>query len=202
MDVIKALFESEIRYLRERIEKTRSNEIHVTDLLQCRMKYILRKTFPEVFEPNPAVTVGRLVHLGLQQLLKEKFGAEVEKTFKREFNGYTIVGTVDAICGDKLIEIKYTKSNGNGLPRNSHVLQSKIYLWLTGLKEARLVYLSPYKLLEYPIKEGASDEEVAKLIKNWTSPKWGEWECRYCLYAKICPYAHYKWRITTRQKNG
>jgi len=164
------------------------NEIHVTELCQCRKKAEFFDKFPEMFTINPPVLVGRFVHVGLQQFLKDQYDASIEVEFKKELGNCIIVGQVDAIMKDWIIEIKYAQDVYNNEPYEHHVLQCKLYLWLTDMDKAKLIYITPKRLLEFDITERPSDDEVYFLYDSWPSPKY-DWECSYCPFNQICPKA-------------
>jgi len=52
----------------------------------------------------------------------------------------------------------------------------------------------------YSAEEALSDEEVAKIAREFfiekKSPRY-EWECQYCLYKSLCPLA---WKKTEEEK--
>jgi len=85
---------------------------------------------------------------------------------------------------NKLLEIKY-QTRIVELPQEHHLLQTRIYEWLTGLP-AELMYITPDGIKGYLAGEPLTDEEMIGLVKNPKSPMW-TWECRYCSYSRFCP---------------
>ncbi len=77
---------------------------------------------------------GALYHQAIQSLLRIECTPEV--SIEREFEGVTIKGRVDLMCGDWLGEIK-----GSRYSRNQGMLQLQIYDWiLGGGKKLLLIY--------------------------------------------------------------
>ncbi len=167
---------------------TEPNVIHVTELVQCRKKSEFFDKFKEVFTINPPILVGRFVHMGLQEWLKKEYNASVEVEFKKELGNCVVVGQVDAIVRDWIVEIKYAQDVYDNKPYEHHILQVKLYLWLTDFEKGKLIYITPKKLLEFDITEKPTDDEVWMLYDTWKSPMW-DWECSYCPFNQICPNA-------------
>jgi len=173
--------------LARRIPK-KPNEIHVTELIYCRKQAEYFDKFREVFVINPRTLIGRLVHMGLQEWLKQEYNAKCEAEFRKELGNCVIVGHPDAIIDGLLVEIKFAKGVYNNEPYEHHVLQTKLYLWLTELEYALILYFTPEKLLEFSITEKPTDDEVLMLYDTWKSPMWN-WECSCCPFNQICPKA-------------
>ena len=201
-----------LEYLRERIldeirrytEKA-ENVFWVTELIYCplRRKYMEQltvtvdgKKIPPVIAEQldtPSLVLGDLIHRGLEQWLGEK-GCEVEKEVEREIEvedkKYIIRGRVDAICGDTVIEIKYARDLKSDKPLQHHVQQVQIYMWMTGLREGKIIYVTPSRLLCFDVKAPYQEPQVALLVQETLrgepAPR-HEWECQYCPFQAICP---------------
>lgn len=93
----------------------------------------------------------------LQEFLNWKYLSTNKTTLKNNF----ITGTPDIIDGDTVIDIKssydiFTFSKADGL-NDQYYIQLQCYMWLTGLKKARLVYVltnSPDETLMYEKQKG------------------------------------------------
>lgn len=186
------------KVLSKQLEKLRESRdpkvIYITDLVSCSHKHHLRKYFPELllgFEPP--LVLGDLVHLGLEKMLSEssfETEVEIEGAVVLEGNEYVIKGRVDAINREEgiAVEIKTSRS-GIFLPKENHIEQLNIYLNMLGYGKGILIYITPDKLVEYEIERTALDIEsiVRETLEDKAHPRY-EWECKYCVYRKICPY--------------
>lgn len=171
---------------------TNPNVVYVTDLVSCSQKRVFRQKYPELtFRFDPIALLGILVHRGLEELLKEYgFQSEVEVVREVKVNdkNYIIKGRVDALNEDCVVEIKTARSD-IGLPHEHHIGQLQIYLNLLNRNKGVLIYITPDRIVEFPVeKEEINMNELLKeTLENSKHPRW-EWECRYCMFAKICPY--------------
>jgi len=84
-----------------------------------------------------------------------------------------------------VIEIKYASDIRGNEPYEHHILQLRLYLWLTEYEEGRLIYITPNRLIEFKITEKMTDDEVLMMLDTWQSPEWS-WECDYCRFYSIC----------------
>jgi len=164
------------------------NVIWVSQLVRCKRKAEFEEEMFYVYRLEPYFIMANLIHIGLQKWLQDNYSFEIEKEFQKELAEYVIRGRVDAINKDTVIEIKCTKDVRDNKPYEHHVLQLRLYLWLTGREHGKLIYITPNKLLEFDIHETMDDDEVLLLIDNWKSPRY-EWECSYCDFACICNQA-------------
>ena len=164
------------------------NVIWVSDLIRCKKKAELSNKHFYIFKPEPYFVMANLIHIGLQKWLQDNYNFEIEKEFEKKIEEFVIRGRVDAIDSNTVIEIKCTKDVKDNKPYEHHVLQLRLYLWLTGREHGKLIYITPNKLLEFDIHETMDDDEVLLLIDNWKSPRY-EWECSYCDFACICNQA-------------
>lgn len=168
--------------------------IYVTDLVTCTHKFHLKKAYPWLsitFEPS--TVLGNVAHWGLSSILRERgFEVEVEVSQDVEVGGksYKVKGRVDALdrSNKLVVEIKTARA-AIGLPKDHHVKQLNIYLNMLGYEHGVLLYLTPDKLVEYfiEIKHTSLYEEIVNLLEDKYHPRYG-WECRYCIFSKLCPY--------------
>ncbi len=162
--------------------------IAVYELIGCRQRAIFNRSLPHVVvagSVKPNVIVGELVHEGIEKIL----GVE-EKVYSKKIvvDGveYTINAQPDYFDGEILIDFKFTTMRPESLPHEKHIMQIRLYKWVTGAKRAFIVYITPRGLLEYEEDGCYSDEDVKNLIKTWTSPRF-PWECSSCEYSGYCP---------------
>lgn len=197
-DIVNLVYGWRIEEARKRLEKKLENEIYVTDLIYCPLKYHYQRMYKEIAIANafdPITISGELIHLGIGKLLEDLLGkdnvrleVEYEKEVVVDGVTYIVKGRVDAVIGDWLVEIKSSRSDLN-IPHQHHILQTRLYLWLTGLRKAILLYITQNRLSQYFIEDPVSDGEVADLIRSILSlkpaPRYS-WECSYCPYAILC----------------
>lgn len=188
-----------IEEFRERIRSRKPNEIWVTELISCPLKFSYLKQYPEIAEASaftPVTIWGELTHRGFESILKELFPpeevateVEVSKEILVDDKKYVIKGRVDAIYKDIIIELKTARSDFN-IPHEHHFLQLKVYLWMTGKNKGILLYITPERIAEYEVAPDLTDNDIINFIKNLITlqkaPKY-EWECKYCPYSKLCP---------------
>ena len=173
---------------------------YVTDLVRCSMKRELEINIPEIRILNllkfNSAFIGELVHIGMEKLLKDLYGDEVQietenldasKDIYIDKKKYTVKGRIDAIMnGSTGIEIKLVLANTE-LPYEHHIDQARIYNWLYGLKRTILLYIQPTRLVEFEVVDSASDDEILHRIREFQAPRY-TWECKYCEYKHLCPY--------------
>lgn len=164
------------------------NEIWVSELVQCKQKAEYNKKFPFIFTIEPRLILGEIVHEGLEAILMNEFGYDIEVEVYKQLENYTLSGRIDALNNEEVVEIKYAADVKDSRPYEHHVLQLRIYMWLADRERGRLIYITPNKILEFTIENRARTDEILMLIDNWQSPRY-EWECKYCQFVRICPKA-------------
>lgn len=183
----------------KRLEKKLDNEFYVTDLVYCPLKYRYQKLYRElavISAISPAAILGELAHYGLEKVLVDLLGegnvkteVEYEKHVEVENTMYIVKGRVDAVIGDYIVEIKTGRSDIS-IPQSHHILQTRIYLWLTGFRKALLLYVTQNRIAEYLVDTPASDGEISDLVRGiltgLPAPRYA-WECDYCTYSTLCP---------------
>jgi len=178
----------------EHIEKREQNEVYVTELVECPLKREFRKELWFLEVTNPSLILGRLVHEGLEKLLQQMFldkQVQIEVEVEKEFEDMKIKGRIDAIVDNEIVEIKYMRGIRGELPLEHHELQLKLYKWLTGIRKARIIYITPDGIKEYKNDKPINSAEIMQILENNNIPRY-EWECKYCAFAKFCPYAKVK----------
>lgn len=180
----------------EKIEEAKDPSIiYVTDLVSCTHKRRLRQIFPELtLRFEPVAILGDLVHVGLEEYLKKhnyEVEVSVEKKFEIHGREYVLKGRLDAYNPEEkiVVEIKSGRTAQN-LPREHHILQLKIYLELMEAEKGILIYITPEKIYEYEFERDKKiniKSMMESLINDQIHPRWS-WECKYCIFQKICPY--------------
>ena len=120
----------------------------------------------------------------------------IEKSIDIDGKTYRILGRVDLLkrnsSGDivDVVEVKTVKEFTNQFPLEHHLLQLRVYLELLGAEHGKILYISRNRMVEYEVERGEISIEnmVRETIYNTAVPRYS-WECRYCTYKKICPYA-------------
>jgi len=178
-------------------EKKDSNTIYVTDLLYCPLKPRLREQFKELTLAeayNPSTLQGSLIHESVERILIEELNAEVEVPVTKELTiddeVYKLVGRIDAKKDNVIIEIKTSKTDV-GIPREEHVLQLMIYITMLKAQYGILLYITPDRVTEFHVDYGMSDDKLIELVQDYVYTRRiprHEWECKYCVFAKVCPH--------------
>lgn len=194
--VIPILYRAFMSEQLNRLEEIRSkNIIYVTDLTACSHKLKLRRLYPELsLRFDPSAITGNLIHIGVEKYLSEQgFSVEypIEKEVEVEGKKYVLKGRIDAYHPDKniVVEIKSGRETQNK-PLEHHVLQLQIYLNMLNADQGILLYITPEGFLEYSVaREKVNIKSLLKtLVNDEVHPRWS-WECKYCVYRRICPYA-------------
>jgi len=124
--------------------------------------------------------MGELVHEAYCSRLK-KNGYEVEKDVYKIYSDYILLGRVDAINDEEVVEIKTGKK-----PQLVYLIQLGIYMNMCDRDRGRLVMIAS-NINEFSLEEPLSDQAILALIKDERRPKWG-WECKKCRKRSSCPY--------------
>jgi len=196
LKLLKLIFRAFINASRKKYKEEKEDVIHVHELISCKYKSEFAKDLPELFTPiRPPVLIGEAIDEYLKQLfendeelsaLTESTVAEFQKVIKVDESKITLIGRPDVVLKDMVVEIKYSQFENN-LPREHHIAQVKIYLFLTGKRKGKLIYITNKQLREFDVDNDWSEREIIDLFRNWTSPRY-EWECTYCIIRSICPY--------------
>jgi len=181
-------------------EMTDPHIIYVTDLVSCSYKRSMRLAFPLMsFRFEPPLVLGDLVHAGLGSLLSEhgwETEIPVEKKYSIDGEEYILKGRIDLLKRGKngkqetIVEVKTSRELPENSPREHHAMQLRIYMQLTGASRGYLLYVTPERLVEFEIEQSSISIEnlIRETVYNLQAPRY-DWECRYCNYRKICPYA-------------
>ena len=189
-DLLRKILDHSIeKYLKPFIgRELRENEITVHEFIGCKRKMLLLRNLPELeysISINPRIVLGELIHLGILKILGKRDEKIVYKDIILNNKRYRFIGMIDAIINNSIIDFKFTLLPSENLPSEKHVLQVKMYMWLTGLEEGYLLYFTPNEILEYKIDEKLSDEDIKRLYEHWDSPRYS-WECDYCPVKRYC----------------
>ncbi len=151
------------------------------------------------------IIVGRNIHLVLQKYFPlGKKEVTVQKGY-RASNGdtFTIVGRVDVLCEDYIIEFKSISElfDKLRLPIPHHYDQVQLYMWLTNTSKAYILYIAkkvrsggqPYRIVEVYRDEKRIGELLDKAAKLHRALKSGvppeptpNALCRYCEFKDRC----------------
>ncbi len=172
-------------------EQYRSDTYAVYEILECRAKVQFTRALPFTIASNmvqPSSIVGMLLHEGFSVIFEDECrdNRVFSKSIVVDDREYTINGWPDYYDGTRVIELKFT-THVVREPDQRHVKQVRMYMWLTGAKEGYLLYITPKRIHEFKVREPMTDEEVADLVRNWTSPR-DPAECTQCIFRNICPY--------------
>ncbi len=176
--------------LRAKYKESGKHLLFVHEICECSNKRKMRLRFPELEKAetyNARFAIGQLI----EEALKYRFKNEGDFTYTRELvvdgKPYLICGTIDILEPETKtpIEVKYQTALKNE-PKEHHVLQLKLYLWLIGAEKGELLYVSPEGIKSFTIGKPLTEREVIELIKEEKAPRWVEWECAYCQYQPFC----------------
>jgi CRISPR-associated exonuclease Cas4 len=180
----------------EKYKVREKNELHVRELIECPEKLVLRDRYPFLVVPtNPAFMMGDLIHIGLQEIIKEwgkenSVSVEVEKEIEKKFvvdgEEYIVKGRPDIVLPDMVIEIKSAKADIS-IPQIHHELQLKVYMNFLK-KKGRLIYITPERCAEYDYEDGLSDQDIAGMIRDTVTGRRKPyyWECSRCPFSGFC----------------
>ncbi|MDP2659712.1 MAG: PD-(D/E)XK nuclease family protein [Dehalococcoidia bacterium] len=187
-------------------ERKLRHGIHVTSLLSCLRKVVLEQRHDLYVSPEHSYWPfrGQLAHAIVQMAQEEN--AVTERTFKRQVEGITIVGTPDVIYPEKnlLVDYKTTAMVPKKGPYPQHVLQVNIYRWLVQahyhVDRMEIVYLDMKGAGREPVPVMPLEEVEAfilpraRILKRGLEggelpPQIGEegrWQCW-----GYCPFSHH-----------
>ncbi len=198
LDIVKFIYELSKE---EREKHVRGQDVYwVSDLVRCSLKRDYELRYPELSLREvfiPFYISGSLIHRGLQEILKERFG-DVIKTEVEEFKelllpdgGKVVIrGRADAVIfGDEGkigLEIKTSRSDIN-IPHEQHLEQVMIYNWLMNLNYSLLIYITSERVAQFTVFDRFSESDIVGRVVNPIFPRY-VWECNYCVYSVLCPY--------------
>jgi len=193
------VYEAFRRFLVKQLRIYDENTVHVGECTNClRKAYYNRKNGSmdlSHLAPSKRVILGLglSTHLVFEEILKE-MGYRTEQQIIKDFNGFKLAGTPDAINEDHVIEIKTC----NRLPDKAlphHVMQLNAYLALTGRKLGFIIYICKrdgnVRIFSIEFDEKMFQDllsRAAKLHKCLKENKPPEPEPSY-----LCNYCEWKW---------
>jgi hypothetical protein len=172
-------------------------ELWISGLVFCpRMEYFGYYFMPQVRTINEAALAGIFIHRLIQEKLKED-GYEIEKRIEYDLgDGWKLIGKIDAVNSDHVIEIKTTRDLSKDLQPH-WISQANLYAYLVDLD--RYILLVVNKLTgEYVEHEFSTDEDKAKedllraemlkecIIRKRPPEGRKDWCKKFCDYAVFC----------------
>ena len=172
-------------------------EIWISQLVFCpRLEYLSYFFMPRVRTVTEATLAGILIHRMIQDDLKNK-GYEIEKRIEYDLGeGWKLVGKVDALNSDHVIEIKTTKDLTKDV--QSHwISQANLYTYIVGLDTYVILIVNKltgeYVEREFKVDKDRAEEDIARAemlkecIINKKIPEGRkDWCKKYCEFAIIC----------------
>jgi len=175
------------------------NELYVSVLAVCPRKEFFSYFYrPAQLVKSDEVLAGEYIHKVIQEQLRQH-GYEIEKDVSCDLkDGFKLVGRIDAINSDHIIEIKTVKKFID-FNVNHWFIQVNMYMHLSGIGKAKLLVVERptgqmfVKDIEYD-KEKAEGvlslaEKVVDAIKSadfTILPKCNDYRCKYCEFSIIC----------------
>jgi len=160
------------------------------------MEYLSYFFVPRVRTVSESALAGILIHRIIQEDLKKK-GYEIEKRVEYDLgDGWKLVGKIDAVNSDHVIEIKTTKDLNKGI--QPHWLsQANLYAYLAGLDKYVILVINKltgeYVENEYSTDKNKAEEDLirAEMLKeciiNKKIPEGRkDWCKKYCEFAVLC----------------
>lgn len=193
------------RGLKREMEREYRDEIHVTDILYARRR-VLRELYGEEVEKRDIYRYlrGRAIHGLLQDLLGQEMNGEGE--VRVEYVG--VVGSVDYVGNDVMVEFKTTySSRESGYTREIAVKQLRLYMAMAGVSKgyAVIMYMRGDEIVgmeEFLIELSEEDivearrfireraEKIRRAIREKDpaiAPRClFTWKCRYCKWRSMC----------------
>ena len=175
------------------------NELYVSTLSICPRKEFFSYFYrPAQLVKSDEALAGEYIHKLIQEHLRQ-YGYEIEKQVIHELkDNFKLVGRIDAINSDHLIEIKTVKRFVD-FNVDYWFMQINTYMHLAGVKRAKLLVVERptgqifMKEIEYD-KEKAEGvlslaEQVVDAIKSMDFsilPKCNDYRCKHCEFNIIC----------------
>jgi len=166
--------------------------VWVHELCECPEKAQLENKFPQLswtIQFKPAVMLGELIHVAMEQWGLEYTPQVYHKTLDVNGERVMVAGMPDYVSKslDTVVDFKYSAHIGQE-PLQHHVLQVQLYMWLCDVKHGELWYFTHDSFKSFSIDIPASDENVMQEIRHRSTPRWPEWECKYCEFRQLCRY--------------
>lgn len=172
--------------------------IHVSEVVSClRKTYYYRTRLTQISPIQALKILGNRLHEAVQEVLNGR-GYIVEHEVKLRSGEVTLVGHIDAYSpdGDHIIELK-TVSKIPDEPYSQHRRQAQIYLELSRVPKAYIVYISRldgrvrvFRILRDKKILRWAFERARKLHSHLAERKAPDRErsilCSYCEFKSIC----------------
>jgi len=205
VDAVTFLFRNFLLWLRNTMEKKYDQKraefeknlpddvdrvIWVHELCQCSEKKRFEADFPELAETvrfKPAVMLGELVHIAMEKWGMEYTPSIYSKRVKLKDETVIVAGMPDYISKalSTVVDFKYSANIGNE-PLRHHVLQVQLYMWLCSVENGELWYFTHDAFKAFPVSDTVNEEQVKWLITSEKTPRWKDWECKYCEFRQLC----------------
>jgi len=169
----------------------KEDEISVTEVTLCLKKAFLDRKYGWL--PVTPVMQKLVFGIGFHKAISSTINNS-EKEYRKNVKDYTLVGIPDAIINRTIYEWK-TVQRLPPVPLHHHVAQVSLYMWLTELDTAYIVYFTPKGYRNYfRVKYGQSvmkvidrmlqrGDHLHKCIVKQTPPEEEySWECENCPY--------------------
>jgi hypothetical protein len=203
--------ENIIKAYRDLMLNRNDNTIHLTELLYCPYKKILKQKYPDIQNINLDILEG----YRFEELIPRIFAnckISHNKTYKIKIDNEIIAFTPDFVINDNtVIECKntsyiyFTKAiddwliidSGNiAIVPKQYITQLMLYLTLLKLNLGYLFILSNTRinnklskvLVIKEVKNQLTIDDVRNIIKEFKEnikPRY-EWECKYCQFYNVC----------------
>jgi CRISPR-associated exonuclease Cas4 len=163
------------------------------EITGCSLKSEFAKKFSELDVAasfNPKMMVGEIVEYGIEKFMQSLGYTKFNDVLIMDIGDVVIAGSPDYISSDKktLVDVKYSY---NPVTREHHIDRMRIYLTLSNADRGILLYISPFGVKSYEVKEKMDISEIKTRITFVSIPRY-LWECKYCTYADFCPQRRFE----------
>jgi CRISPR/Cas system-associated exonuclease Cas4 (RecB family) len=170
---------------------------HVSELIYCLRKAYFRRMYRDQITLNPTLRWYYYRGLLFDKIWTKCFDLN-QVPVQKVCGEYTIIGRIDFIYENKIYELK-TSFYLPKEPSVKHLAQVNCYSAMSGIKEARLLYISFSGYPRIFTVDTSNSQDILNLVslhagilhgclkdKNPPAPNNEEWECRNCEVKEIC----------------
>lgn len=167
--------------------------IFAHELTSCSLKVEFSRKFSELdiaASFNPRMMIGEIVEYGIEKFMSSLGYNKFSDILLMDIGDTIIAGSPDYVSEDRktLVDVKYSY---NPVIREHHIERMQIYLTLSNAEKGILLYISPFGVKSYEVREKMDISKIKVLLQLSTAPKYN-WECKYCIYSDFCPQRVYE----------
>ena len=180
------------------------NEIHVSEITYCLRKayYVRKERVTPPLEKVTVLNIGRAMHLLIEKYIDSKRNVEYEVEVKYPFREITVIGTIDLIVDNTIIELKTVSRKPKEVYQH-HYSQVNAYHFMLREKRkdinevAYIVYINKRngEIYVYTVIPNLNDFMLTllrayqlyhHLISNEPPKPEYTYLCNFCEYRMVC----------------